>query len=248
MISGAEAHRIRASLESVKEWAAEIIIVLNADVSDGTEEIAKSFGAQVFREPWKGHVKQKNSAAEKAAQPWILGLDCDEVVSPKLREEIFNLLQEPSGAKSAYNFPRCTFFLGRWIRHGDWYPDRQTRLWKKGCASWNGIDPHDKLVVQGETGKLEGELLHFTADTLNQQIAKISSYSDDFLRDALATNKSATLFDLMIRPIWRFVRAYIFRGGFLDGWHGYYIALMTAFYSATRYAKLRAEKMKGQSR
>lgn len=248
MISGAEAHRIRPTLESVADWAAEIVIVLNADVSDGTEEIARQFGAKIFREPWKGHIKQKNSAAEKATQPWILGLDCDEVVSPQLKAEILTLFQQTGVMKTAYSFPRLTFFLGRWIRHGDWYPDRKTRLWQKGQAVWSGVDPHDKLVVQGETGRLKGDLLHYTAETMDIQIAKISTYSNGFVRDVLEKNKHVTMFDIGIRPIWRFVRAYIIRLGFLDGWQGYYIAWMTAFSSLTRYAKVKIARVESKNR
>ena len=121
LISGVEAHRIGRALESVAGWTSDIVVVLNEDVRDGTEEIARNHGARVFREPWKGHVAQKNSAAAKAAQPWILGLDTDEVVSPELREEIVRRFARPGGAEpfAAYSFPRCTFYLGRWIRHGD---------------------------------------------------------------------------------------------------------------------------------
>ena len=95
---------------------------------DGTDKLAESFGAKVFREPWKGHIGQKNSAAQKASQEWILGLDADEVVSPELRAEIQHNFAAPEKLRdfAALSFPRCTFYCGRWIRHGDWYPDRQT--------------------------------------------------------------------------------------------------------------------------
>src|SRR5437762_730059 len=147
LISGAEAHRIGRALESVVAWTSEIIVVLNEEVRDGTEEIAGQFGAKVFREPWKGHIAQKQSAAKKASQPWILGLDADEVISGPLREEIARLFDRPDVVIrfAAYSFPRCAFYCGRWIRHGDWYPDRQKRLWQRGRARWGGIDPHDKL-------------------------------------------------------------------------------------------------------
>ncbi|HEY2328739.1 MAG TPA: glycosyltransferase family 2 protein [Verrucomicrobiae bacterium] len=239
IISGNEAVRIRRALESVAGWTEEIIVVLNDDVSDGTDKIAESFGAKVFREPWKGHIAQKNSAAEKATQPWLLGLDADESVSPALRDEIRRALAKPD-EYAAFHFPRCTQFCGRWIRHGDWYPDRQTRLWRKGCAHWGGVDPHDKLIVEGRVGNLHKDLRHDNAETIDRQIEKISRYSEDFLRDAVARGRGASWLDLTVRPAWRFVRSYFFRLGFLDGWQGGYIAWMTAFYTATRYAKVRA--------
>jgi len=234
-------------LNSVAGWTSEIIVVLNDDVNDGTDNMAESFGAKIFREPWKGHVIQKNSAAAKATQPWILGLDADEEISPALRDAIRQATGEPGGCV-AYNFPRCTYFCGRWIRHGDWYPDRQTRLWRRGQAHWAGSDPHDKLVVEGLVGRLPGELLHYNAETLDRQIAKISRYSEDFAQAAAAHCRTADWSDVVLRPAWRFVRSYLIRLGFLDGWQGGYIAWMTAFYTATRYAKVRAAQGEPQAK
>jgi glycosyltransferase involved in cell wall biosynthesis len=136
MIAGNEAQRIRHALESVAGWTSEVIVLLNDDVSDGTDKIAGSFGAKVIREPWKGHIAQKNSAAQKAACDWILGLDADEAISPELSDEIQKLFSEPEKLQpfAAFRFPRLTFFCGRWIRHGDWYPDHQTRLWRCACV------------------------------------------------------------------------------------------------------------------
>ena len=241
VISGPEERRLGRMLESVAAWTREIILVLNDDVRDGTEEIARRYGAIVFREPWKGHIAQKNSAAAKATQPWLLGLDADEVVSPELRTEIKQTLAEPAKAEqfAAFGFPRLTFFCGRWIRHGDWYPDRGTRLWRRGLAEWGGVDPHDKLIVRGAVGWLRSDLLHYNAESIDRQLAKITAFSTDFVRQAQARQRPATWGDLAFRPGWRFLRSYFFRLGFLDGWQGYYIAWMTAFYTATRYAKVR---------
>jgi hypothetical protein len=173
----------------------------------------------------------------RRALEWLLGLDADEEISPDLREEIQSAIAAPENFP-AFCFPRCTNFCDRWIRHGDWYPDRQTRLWLKGSARWGGVDPHDKLIVDGKVGRLRGNLLHYPAETIDRQIAKISSYSNDFLRDAQSKNHGAAFGDLTVRPLWRFLRSYFFRLGFLDGWQGCYIAWMTAFYTATRYAKV----------
>ncbi len=248
IIAGNEALRIRRTLQSIAGWAGEIIVVLNQDVSDGTDKIAESFGARIFREPWKGHIAQKKSAADKAVHPWLLGLDADEEVPPALQAEIARAVTEANDF-AAFSFPRCTQFCGRWIRHGDWYPDRQTRLWRRGQACWGGVDPHDKLMVQGRVGRLQSDLLHDNAETIDRQIAKISSYSEDFLRDALAHGRGANGFDLTLRPAWRFGRSYFLRRGFLDGWQGLFIAWMTAFYTATRYAKIHAAQvMKNPSR
>src|SRR5260370_22748782 len=174
MISGAEAHRIGRALESVAAWAAEIIVVLNVDVVDATDQIAAKHGAKVFREPWKGHVAQKNSAAENAAQDWILGLDADEVISAELRQEIERLLADGSQAKgvAAFSFPRLSWYCGRCIRHVDLYPDRQTRLWRRGRATWGAVDPHGKLRGEGKGVKPQGHLKHYRTQNVNPQGAQ----------------------------------------------------------------------------
>ena len=240
MIAGPEASRIGKGLASVASWVSEIILVLNENVHDGTEEIALQHRAKVFREPWKGHIAQKNSAAQKAAQEWVLGLDADEVVSPELREEIHSALADPAQNKSfaAFSFPRLSWHCGRWIRHGDWYPDRQTRLWRRGRAKWGGVDPHDKLEVDGRIGRLRGELLLYTSEGLDRMIAKTMTYAEDFVPQCEQERRQVGFIDLLTRPAWRFTRGYVLRFGFLDGWQGLSVAWMGAFYTFLRYAKV----------
>ncbi len=240
MIAGAEAERIGRALESVAEWTSEILVVLNEEVRDGTDEIARRHGAVVFREPWKGFVAQKNSVQAKASQDWVLGLDADEVVSPELRDEIRGLFNRPAASCSAFSFPRRSFYFGRWIRHGDWYPDRCVRLWRRSQAAWGGTDPHAVLEVTGAIRPLRGDLLHYSMDSFEQQIAKTIAYADDFVRRCAEQGQRVTYADVLFRPAWRFVRAFVFKLGFLDGWQGCSIAWMTAFYTFLRYAKARA--------
>jgi glycosyltransferase involved in cell wall biosynthesis len=239
MISGAEASRIDRSLASVSEWAAEIIVVVNAEVTDGTEEIARGRGAKTFREPWRGFIGQKNFAAERATNPWLLNLDADEVVSPALANEIAKTVSGNDSAHAAYEFPRCTFYCGRWIRHGDWYPDRVCRLWKRGAASWAGEEPHARLQVRGGIGRLRPDMLHFSNDSIARQLAKLSPYHAQFVKQRLASGRSANGLEFTIRPGWRFVRAYLLRLGFLDGWQGFYIAALSSFSTLTRFALVR---------
>ena len=242
LIASDEAHRLGRTLASVADWAAEIIVVINDDVNDGTDKIAESFGAKVFREPWKGHVAQKNSAAQKADCEWIFGLDADEVVSPELAAEIKNLFSatEKLSAHTAFSLPRCSFYLGRWIRHGDWYPDRKIRLWRRGQASWGGTDPHDAIQTSGAVGRLRGDLFHYSMESLNHHVRKTITYSDIFARQQLARGRGAGSLQMWLRPGWRFVRGYFLRLGFLDGWQGYVIARMVALETFLRYAKVRA--------
>lgn len=239
-ISGAEAGRLGRALESVAGWVAEIVVVLNDDVHDGTEEIALRHGARVHREAWKGHIGQKNSAAQKATQPWILGLDADEVVSDGLREEIRALFEdrERLEAHAAFSFPRLTAFCGRWIRHGDWYPDRQTRLWRAGRARWGGTDPHDKLLVEGTVGRLRGDLLHYSNPTITSYHLKHPYFADLYLKQQLADGQRWSAPAVVIRSTWRFFRGYVFRLGFLDGYPGFYIASSTAYGTLFRHTRL----------
>ena len=247
VISGAERARIGRALESVAGWTREIIVVLNQEVADGTDEVARQFGAQVFREPWKGFRDQKNSATTKAGQDWIFNLDADEVVSPELKAELQSLFADPARLQSfaAYSVPRLCWYCGRWIRHGDWYPDRSTRIWRRGQAEWGGGNVHERLVVRGKVGRLRGDLHHFSRESINAHLAKIAPFSDEFVR---ARPDAATgLFDLTVRPLWRFIRAYFFRLGMLDGWPGYYIACHTAFATMVRYAKLREARLRSRN-
>lgn len=245
MISGAEASRIGRALESVSGWAAEIIVVLNTEAVDDTESIAKRHGAKVFREHWKGFIGQKNSAAEKATQPWLLNIDADEVVSPGLAREIQEVICAPEVPHSAYEFPRCTFYCSRWIRHGDWYPDHVCRLWRRGHARWVGQEPHARLEGGG-IGRLRSDLLHYSNETIARQISKIAPYQEGAVRERVASGRSASFAELAFRPWWRFVRAYVFRLGFLDGWQGFYIAGLTAFSTLTRYALIRESREHSQ--
>jgi glycosyltransferase involved in cell wall biosynthesis len=239
LIAANEAHRIRAALESVAGWTSEIVVVLNDDVNDGTDKIAESFGAKIFREPWRGFTRQKNSVAEKCTQPWLLNIDADEAVTPDLQKEIAAVVRENNAAYGAWEFPRCAFYCGRWIRHGDWYPDRVRRLWRRGAGQWVAEEPHARLEINGKIGRLRSDLHHFTNESIARHIAKIAPYHAAFVKNQVARGKSPGLFELVVRPQWRFVRAYIFKMGFLDGWQGFYIARFNAFSTLTKYAMVR---------
>jgi glycosyltransferase involved in cell wall biosynthesis len=238
MVSGAEAGRIGAALESVAGWAGEIVVVLNQDVHDGTEEIARQHGAVLHREPWKGFVAQKNSAIDRTTLPWSLNLDADERVTPSLRAEIERVVTSSTEGPLVYSFPRCTHFLGRWIRHGDWYPDRVTRLARREAARWAGDEPHATLEHRGTVGRLRSDLLHFSNLSVDSQLAKLGPYSEAFAASAAASGRRTSWLDLAVRPWWRFLRCYFLRLGFLDGIPGYQIAWCSAFQVTVRYIKL----------
>ena len=171
MIAHNEAGNLTRCLESVASWVSEIILVIN-DCTDRTEEIARSYDARVYEHEWHGYRDQKNIALEYATHPWILALDADEEVSTELKTSIIAFV---TGEKNAFNgayFPRKVWFMGRWITHGDWYPDYSLRLFRSGNASWGGGVEHEKIALKGMAHKINGDLHHYTYPSLNAQIEK----------------------------------------------------------------------------
>lgn len=223
-------------LASVAGWAGEIIVILNEEVTDGTDRIVESHGGRVYREAWKGFIAQKNAAAARASNPWLLNLDADEEVSPELQQEIRQVITRDDPAITAYAFPRCTRYCGRWIRHGDWYPDRVVRLWRQGKARWAGEEPHARLEVDGRLGRLRADLWHYSFDSISHQVGKIVPYQMPAASRRAATGRPPGPGELWLRPAWRFFRGYVLKRGFLDGWQGYYIARLNAFSTLTRCA------------
>ena len=239
IVASNEAHRIRPALDSVKDWTSEIIVAIDDKVKDGTDKIAEAYEAKVVCQPWSTCAIHRNFASAHATQPWLLAIDADEVISDELRDEIIavfkNLARNPPPA--AYSFPRLSFFCGRWIRHGDWYPDRKVRLWRKVSGDWQG-DPHERLVLQGRVVPLRSNLLHYSNESIDHILKKIGHFSAMFVRRCQTENRRVGWGDLAVRPFWKFFRAYVLRRGFLDGWPGYFIAWMDAFSTVTRYAKV----------
>ena len=223
--------------DAVKNWVSEIIVVIN-DCTDTTRETAESFGAKVFESPWSGFREQKNKALQYVTQPWVLALDADEVVSDQLRAEIEEFFHGDHEVFSGGSSPRKVWFLGRWITHGDWYPDRVTRLFRRNDGRWVGSTEHCHLEIAGPTKAFRSDLLHFSNPDINSHLAKIPFYADIHLQRELDERARWSLAATVFRPWWRFFRAYVLRRGFLDGYPGYYIAKATAFATLVRYSRL----------
>jgi glycosyltransferase involved in cell wall biosynthesis len=238
MISGAEAHRIGKALASVAEWTSEIVVVLNQEASDGTDGIAVSFGAKIHRHPWQGFREQKNLVLGYAAFPWVLALDADEEVSPELREAIQRFFDRDQERFAGAQFARKVWFMGRWITHGDWYPDRVLRLFRRDKGKWAGSPEHCAVGVQGESTTLQGELLHYSNPNISSYVGKINYFADLYLQRQLAEKTRWSAASAIFRSGWRFVRAYFFRLGFLDGYPGFFIAASTAYSTLVRHSRL----------
>lgn len=240
LVAGNEAHRIRRTLDSVTGWTTEIVLAIDDKVTDGTDKIAESYGAKIVSQPWRGHAAHRDFASANASQPWLLAIDADEVIPPELRDEIIRLFEQNNlnPPCAAYRFPRCTFYHGRWIRHGDWYPDRKARLWQRGRANWGDKHLHESLVVSGATGNLKNDLLHFSMESLEHEMKKTMQSVVYFVQECEAKKQKIHLSDILFRPGWRFFRSYFLRCGFLDGWQGLAIARIIAIYTFLRYLKV----------
>lgn len=232
-----EAERLPFALKSLEGVASEIIVI-DSHSTDETVKIARNFGCRVFERDWTNYANQKNFGQSQATFPWILSLDADERLSPELREEIISLLPtEPEWA--GFSMPRRVFYLGRWIRHGGWYPDRRVRLFRRDRAYWEGEFVHEKLVVNGEIKKLKGDILHFTYRHITDHMGRINLFSELGAKKLYAQQKKCRWYHLTLRPLLRFIRNYIFLGGFLDGFPGLVIAVLSSYALFARYAKLK---------
>jgi glycosyltransferase involved in cell wall biosynthesis len=239
-----EERRLEDALKSLAGIASEIIVV-DCRSSDETLKIARRYTNLVFERAWTNFADQKNFGNGRASSPWILSLDADERISPELRQELIALKKTEPEA-NAFSIPRKVYYLGRWIRHSGWYPDRKLRLFRKEKARWEGEYVHEKLVVEGRTGRLNGAIHHFTYRNIHEHLVRINTFSDLGAQKLYAQNKKARWHHLLFLPFFRFVRAYVWKRGFLDGFAGLVISVLTGYAVFVRYAKLREIWKKGE--
>ena len=230
-----EERNIRDCLASVS-WADEIVVVDSLS-SDATVAVCREFTDRVLQRPWPGHVLQKQYALEQARGAWILCLDADERLSAEAAEEI-RAITRTADAADGYTFPRRSFYLGRWIRHGGWYPDRKLRLVRRGKGRWTGVDPHDKLVVDGTTRHCAGSILHYVYRDISQQLATVDSFSRIAATQWHRTGMRPHLLPMLVRPVLKFLETYVWKRGMLDGMPGFIIAMISSYYVFLKYAKL----------
>ena len=237
IICGNEEENIERCLKSVT-WADEVLVV-DSFSRDRTPEIARRYTPNVIQHEWLGYIGQKKFIADLAEGPWILFVDADEEISPALRQEIEELFSRPlPPSVHGFECPRLVPYLGRWIRHGDWYPDTKLRLFKKAFGECGGKEPHDRVYVTGEVRRLRGELFHYTYTDIEDQLATINRFSTISARTNDAEGRTVSMFDLVFRPVFRFLRGYLLKLGFLDGVPGLIVARNVAFGTFAKYAKL----------
>ena len=263
LITHNEEHNLPRTLVSVSELVKQTsgeIIVLDSGSTDRTVEVAKSLGAKVFLEEWKGYAAQKNSAIDKASRDWILSLDADEEVDAELAHQIQAVLNgdwtqvagDGQNAESqtevargkrpevhGFWMARRNYFLGRWIRHGGFYPDRKLRLFRRGYGEFQPTPVHETVKVSGPTYKLRrGTLLHHAYPSLQSYIGHMNRYSTLGAEAAMTERRHGfSLWNIVVRPWATFIYNYFFRLGFLDGKEGLLLHLYHAVYVSWKYAK-----------
>jgi glycosyltransferase involved in cell wall biosynthesis len=231
-----EERNIARAIESLR--CCEEVVVVDSGSTDRTMDIAEKLGARVVEGAWRGYAGQKNHAVEQCQHDWILSIDADEALSETLEAEIWRL-KKNGPAHDAYTMPRLAQYLGRWILHSGWHPDRKVRLFKRGKAKWVGDYVHESVHVDGAVGHLEGNLLHFTCNSLSEHLRTMDRYTTLAAEQIVASKRKVRWRHMALDPAWTFFSTYVLKRGFLDGAEGLAIAYMAAHYNFLKYAKAR---------
>lgn len=236
VITRDEEDHIERCLRSVP-FASEII-VLDSFSSDKTIEISKAQGAKVYQEKFLGFGPQRNRAVALASHDWVLCLDADEALSEDAQKAIIALFKTGEPAKSAYQFARLSYHMGRWIRHGGWFPDWQLRFFDRRRAGWDQALIHEKVIADCEVGRIREPIQHWVFDSLFDQIQTNNKYSTLGAETLQKKGKRFHLFQLLTKPVFKFLETYVWKRGFLDGLPGFVIAVGAAYSIFLKYAKL----------
>ncbi len=231
-----EEHNIARAMESLR--CSDEIVVVDSGSHDRTVEIAEKLGARVIESPWRGYAGQKNFASQHAEHDWILSIDADEALSEALEAEIWQL-KKAGPQYDGYTMPRMAQYLGRWILHSGWYPDRKIRLFNRARARWVGDYVHESVQVDGTLGHLESNLLHFTCNSLSEHLRTMDRYTTLAAEQLVAQGRPIGWPQMLLDPAWTFFQTYVLKRGFLDGPEGLAIAYMAAFYNFLKYSKAR---------
>jgi glycosyltransferase involved in cell wall biosynthesis len=217
----------------------EEVIVVDGGSRDRTREIAASLGARVLERPFDDFARQHEFARTEAKGDWILSIDADERASPELWRELGLMANPFDDEFSAYSFPFKNHFRGAWLRHGGFWPDRHVRLFRRDACKYDlSRAVHEKLIVEGMIDDLDSPILHYTYDSLADCLAKMTRYGERAAATLHASGRRAGALDVALRPLWRFVRAYLILAGFLDGAPGAAMAWARAYEAYVKYARL----------
>ena len=230
-----EENQIRRCLESIS-WCDEIIII-DSGSTDRTLDICKEYTSKIFQRPWPGFVAQKQFGLDQCTSEWILNIDADEEVTHDLKLEIKELLSKPV-TFDGFELPRVVNYLGGFWRKGGWYPEFRLRLCRRAKTRWGGSSPHERAIVDGPTMKLKGELHHYTYSTIASQVRSLNSLSSASATTLWEGGVRASLFKIVVHPVARFIKFYLIRRGYREGFRGFVVALIDAFGVLLKYVKL----------
>jgi len=234
-----EERNMERCLQTLREVADEIVVI-DSFSTDRTEEICLKHSAKFIRHVFEGYIEQRKYSIEQASHDHILVIDADEALSDELRASI--LAVKKNWTHDGYNFNRLNSYCGRWIKHSGWYPDRKIRLFDRRKASVKGRNPHDEIIMaDGSTLKhLKGDLLHYTYLTVEEHIHQINRFTEIQARDNFERGKKANYLSIFFSPVYKFIRHYFFRLGFLDGYYGFLVCRNSAYSTFLKHAKLKA--------
>jgi glycosyltransferase involved in cell wall biosynthesis len=235
IITHNEAESIARAIRSLD--CADEILVVDSGSTDATVQIAAELGARTLPHRWEGFAAQKDFAVREARHDWILSLDADEELNEEARAAIREWKQSTPSA-GAYRFRRRARYLGRWILHSGWYPDWKIRLFHRGKACWEGDYVHESVLADGPVETMDGEILHYTCDSLADHRKRIEFYTDLAAQELFERGGHSGRMRRLLAPPWVFVNTYLFRLGVLDGVPGFLIAWMAARYVHRKFAKL----------
>ena len=232
-----EEKNVRTCIESVKSIADEVIVV-DSGSKDKTQQIAEELGAKFIHNDWPGHQEQKNYAIDQTSNEWILSLDADEWIDERLAKEIKAVLEADGDGADGYQIDRETMFLGEFVKV--WSPDWIFRLFKKSKGRFGGVNPHDVVIMKADSvcKKLKNPFFHNSYQTLEQYFSRMNAYTTIGSRALFKKGKRFSLHKLLLSPGWMFVRKFLFKQGFRDGYRGLLISISSAFYVFMKYAKL----------
>jgi len=235
IITKNEEKNIRVCLDSVA-WAEEII-VLDSGSTDATVKICKQYTDKVYETDWIGFGPQKNRALNYASGDWVLSLDADEWITPELKAEILTAMQK-HGSYAAFEIPRLSSYCGQYMRHSGWWPDYVTRLGLRGKARFIERRIHERMIIDGNVGRLSNPIMHASYKDLEHVLTKLNQYSTDNADVLLAEGKKSSLSKAFLHGLWSFIHTYIVHAGFLDGRMGFILAVYNAEGTYYKYLKL----------
>lgn len=236
IISFNEERKIEDCLKSLAPIVDEIIVVDSLS-TDSTVEIVRRYTDKIYDQKFLGHIEQKNLAVSKASNDWILSLDCDERLDAELAASISRV--KPQLAEgTVYRMARKTFYVYRWLNHC-WYPDRKVRLFNRKSVHWGGVNPHDRIIVgDNQVVDLAGDILHYSFDSLSAHVQTLDKFTEIAAGEIIRSGRRVSLLAPFTHAGWTFIRMYLIRGGFLDGFAGFVASFLSVVYAFLKYAKV----------